>query len=162
MKAHPSRGGNAYAPEMCEQVIRCHLLIQPITTPKITQLRENRAYPSISTCKHWINQHNQLGHSRPTKPKWHTGNFYSLREVQGEELIQLALFWSVCPKSTLDECRAYLHNIYPHIKPYSRSQVYGAEALLGLLRKAASTTADAAYLPINLHRRDMYWDYHFP
>jgi hypothetical protein len=48
------------------------------------------------------------------------------------------------------------------IDPYSHSQLHRAEELLGLTRKAASTTADLAYSPINLIKRDNYWQQHPP
>jgi hypothetical protein len=33
---------------------------------------------------------------------------------------------------------------------------------LGLNRKAASTTSDCTYLPINLHKQIQYWNASFP
>ena len=99
-KHHPSRGGNPYPPEMRLQVIRRHQLNRPMTTPEITQLRDEKAYPSIATCKRWIRQFNQLGHSRPKRA---TGNNFAGRQVQGEQLVQLALFRLIKPKSTLDK-----------------------------------------------------------
>ena len=72
-------------------------------------------------------------------------------------LKKLALFRSVFQKATIAECRAYLFNLDPMIDPYSHSQPHRAEELLGLTRKAASTTADLTYSPINLTKRDNYW-----
>ncbi len=67
--------------------------------------------------------------------------------MEGTDLKQLALYRSVNPKATLSECRAYLYNIDPTKDPYSNSQVHRAEKLLGLKQKAASNTADLAFLP---------------
>jgi transposase len=156
---HASRGGNAYPQEVRNRVIKRHLLVMPITTPEITQLRQSKDYPHESTCRKWIKQYEALGHVLPKRP---TGNFHSKREVQGEMLVQLALFRCIRPKATIDEVRAYLHNRRPNVAPYSPSQINRAEKLLGLSRKAASTTADSAYLPINLQKRDIYWGSQHP
>ncbi len=53
--------------------------------------------------------------------------------------------------------RAYLYNIDPTKDPYSGSQVHQAEQLLGLKRKATSTTANLAFLPVNLQKCELYW-----
>ena len=79
------------------------------------------------------------------------------REILGEVLEKLALYRAVFPKATLAECRAYLFNLDPTKDPYSYSQVHRAEVLLGLRRKAASTTADMAYTPANLQKQERYW-----
>jgi hypothetical protein len=68
-----------------------------------------------------------------------------------------SLLCSVNPKTTLSECRAYLYNIDPTNNPYSNSQVHRAENLLGLKWKAASTTADLAFLPQNMTLQEYYW-----
>jgi len=61
------------------------------------------------------------------------------------------------PKATIAKCRAYLFNVNPINDPFSCSQVHRAEKLLGLKRKAASTTADLAFLPWNMALREYYW-----
>ena len=45
----------------------------------------------------------------------------------------------------------------PTVDPFFHSQVHRAEDLLGLRRKAASTTADMAFAPVNLKKREYYW-----
>ena len=45
---------------------------------------------------------------------------------------------------------------------YSPSQVFRGEDSLGLSRVAGSTTADNAYLPINIQKRHMYWNNPYP
>jgi hypothetical protein len=158
-KPHPSRGGNAYSQDMREHVIQRHINNLPVTTPAINLLREEKKYPCISTCKSWVKQYNEIGHIRPKRP---TGNHYAMREVKGELLVQLALFRSIHPKATIDECRAYLHNRDPNVEPFSPSQIHRAEELLDLHRKAASTTAEQAYLPVNLTKRRWYWEMEYP
>ena len=67
------------------------------------------------------------------------------REISGLVLEWLALYRAVLPKATLAECCAFLYNdMDPNEPPYSNSQVYRAEQLLDLKRKAASTFADFA------------------
>ena len=86
-----------------------------------------------------------------------TGNRHAEREISGLVLEWLALYRAVLPKATLAECRAFLFNMDPTQPPYSNSQVHRAEKLLDLKRKAASTTADFATLPINMLKRELYW-----
>jgi hypothetical protein len=50
-----------------------------------------------------------------------------------------------------------LFNIDPTKKSFSNSQVHCAEYHLGLKQKAASRTADLAFLPVNLQKRGLYW-----
>ncbi len=76
--------------------------------------------------------------------------------VSGHDLEQLALYRAVNPKATIPECRAYLFNLDPTKETFSNSQVHRAEYLLGLKQKAASTTADLAFLPENLRKREYY------
>ena len=72
-------------------------------------------------------------------------------------LERLALYQCVFPKATIAECRVYLFNVDPNNDPFSSLQVQRAEKLLGLKRKAASTTADLAFLPWNTALREYYW-----
>jgi hypothetical protein len=55
-----------------------------------------------------------------------------VREVQGHDLKQLALYQAVYPKAMIAKCRAYLFNIDPTKEPFSNSQVHRAEYLLRL------------------------------
>ena len=48
-----------------------------------------------------------------------TGNRHSTREVNGVDLVNLALFWLVRPKAYIDEVCAYVHNQNPMNLPYS-------------------------------------------
>ena len=51
---------------------------------------------------------------------------------------------------------------HPDVAPYSASQLSRAEKKLDLTTVAASTTANAAYLPINQEKRRMYWGEAYP
>ena len=87
---------------------------------------------------------------------------HSTREVNGVDLVNLALFRLVCPKAYIDEVRAYVHNRNPVNLPYSQSQIVRAEHRLGLTRKVASTTSDRAHLPLNMHICYLYQNAAFP
>ena len=150
---HPSRGGNPYKDETRRMVLEYHLQGVDLDSPDINAIRANRKFPSLSTCRRWIELYYLTG---DIFPKRASGNNCAVRELKGQPLERLALFRIVCPKATLAECRAHLYNLDPTVAPYSNSQIHRAEKLLGLRRKAASTTADNAYLPINLQRREAY------
>ena len=111
----------------------------------------------MESCKNHIRIFQSTGDVCPKKA---TGN-RSEREILGSDLEQLALYRSVYPEATNAECRAYLFNSQPHppaqTDPYSHSQLQRAENLLGLTRKNGSTTAQLAYHPDNLQKRDLYW-----
>lgn len=118
-------------------------------------MRAAEKFPCPNTCQNWIRQHLELGH---TLPKRRSGNKCSTREIHGVALERLALFYAIKPKGTNAECRAFLFNMDPSIKPYSNSQVSRAKALLSIRRKVASTTATKAYLPETLRTRHLYWN----
>jgi len=97
-----------------------------------------------------------LGH---VLPKRASGNKVATREITGEALVQLALYRVIRPHARLCEVRAYLTNRFPNVLRYSNSQICRAEQRLGLSRKAASSTSQEAYLPKNLIKRKIYWEY---
>jgi hypothetical protein len=128
--------------------------------PWIEQLQFQRKFPCYQTCRRWISQYIDDGNTCRKRPA--TGNQFSEREVHGQDLFNLALYWTVQPKVYIDEVRAYVHNRNPNNPPYSRLQIGRAELRLGLFQKKASTTSDCAYLPINLHKQRQYWNAAFP
>ena len=66
------------------------------------------------------------------------------------------------PKAYIDEVHAHVHNRNPANPPYSQLQIVRAEQRLGLSRMAESTTSVRAYLPINMHRRNLYRNAAYP
>ena len=95
---HPSQGGNAYAPEVPEvrdQVISVWQNGGDLRSPMLEQLRQERKFPHMVTCNKWIRQFVDEGHTRCKGP---TGNHISLREVHGQDLVNLALYRMVRPK----------------------------------------------------------------
>ena len=139
--SHPSRGGKPYSNDTCQLVLQLHFNGTNLRHPPadIADLRLNHKFPCYSTCSSWIQTYHATGDVCPLRA---TGNNFAGREISGLKLEWLALYRAVLPKATLAECRAFLFNMDPNEPPYSNSQVYRAEQLLDLKRKAASTTAD--------------------
>jgi len=156
---HPSRGGNVYSPEVRGQVIAMWQNGTLENNPAIIQLRMQHKFPCKKTCLEWIQQHQTDGN---TRGKRRTGNRHSLRELNGQDLVNLALYWAIRPKAYIDEVRAYVHNRNPANPPYCQSQIVWAEKRLGLFRKVGSTTSDCAYLPLNQFKHDQYWGAAYP
>jgi hypothetical protein len=128
-------------------------------SPWIAELRDERQFLCWKTCQRWIELYNGEGH---TLRKRATGNRLSERDVNGQDLVNLAIYWMVCPKAYIDEVRAYVHNMNPNNPPYSRSQIGRAEFRLGLHRKVGSTTSDCAYFELNLYKSKQYWHAEYP
>lgn len=160
-RPHASRGGKPYPQEMREQVIAMHQSggMEALKTDMINNLRAQRKFPHLDTCKRWIRQHQTVGH---VLPKRHTGNHHSTRELHGINLFQLAFFRMCKPKATIAEAIAYISNRNPLIQPYCDSQIHRAEERLGLSRKVGSTTSEEAYRPDCLRKRKRYWSMPYP
>lgn len=158
---HASRGGRPYPKEVREMVIAMILNggIDAVNTPQINQLRADKKFPCLVTCRRWLRQYLAIGHIRPFR---NAGSRTATREVRGEALIQLAFYRMVRPHARLYEVQAYLHNRFPNNPPYSKSQIYRAEKRLGLSRKAVSKTSQLAYSRINLLKRQRYWGMVYP
>ena len=163
---HATWGGNPYPKEMREMVLQMWQNggggnggFRALETAQCNQLREQRKFPHMTTCRRWIEIHRIGGHVRP---KIATGNKFSKREIHGQDLINLAFYRHIYPKAYIDEVRAYVHNRNPTEAPYSMSQVHRAEVRLGLWLKVGSSTADEAYRPINLSKRRQYWKEEYP
>jgi len=111
------------------------------------------------TINRWIQRRDELGNILPFK---HTGNNRATREIRHHELVELALYKKVFPKSYTYEVAAHLHNRNPAVRPRSNSQICRAQQRLRLSRKRASTTAYKAYIPRNLTLRRMYFNETYP
>ena len=81
-----------------------------------------------------------------------------------EVLMEIALYRLAFSKANLDEVRTHLYAQFGGVDgegenyPYSRQQISHIECnVLGLTSKRASTTAYAAFLPLNLAKRIAYW-----
>ena len=83
-------------------------------------------------------------------------------EINGQTLIDLALYRTIRCKAFGYKVLAFLFNRNPDIAPYSASQLSRAEKRLDLTTVATSTTANSAYLPINLEMRRVYWGEAYP
>jgi hypothetical protein len=91
-----------------------------------------------------------------------TGNHEAERAVRGQSLFYLATFRLVNPAASIDEARAYLHNMDPAGVPFRPAAVVEAEHLLGLRRQASSTTCQRAFLPLNRYKRHVFWNHNYP
>jgi hypothetical protein len=150
-KKHPSRTGNPYSDDFRLDVIMRYQLGIPLDTEELNNLRAVRAYPSLSSCRCYINKYNELGHCCA---KLKTGNQEEERMVRGQSFVYLAMFCVVNPSATIDKVRAFLYNMDPAMGvPFSPAVVVDAEHLLGLRRKASSTTCKRAKLAVNKHKR---------
>lgn len=159
-KPHPSRGGNPYPPEMRDQVISLWQNgVDLHNSPWVAELRDQKLFPCWKTCRRWIQSFNN---EVTTLCKRATGNRFLEREVNGQDLVNLAVYRMVRPKAYINEVRAYVHNMNPKNPPYSRSQIGCAENRLGLHWKIGSTTSDCAYFDINLFKREQYWHAEYP
>ena len=160
-RPHASRGGRPYPKEVREMVLAIWQQggYEALNTPHYNGLRANHKFPHMDTCKRWIDLYQSAGH---VLPKRDTGNHESQREINGVDLVNLALFRIVRPKAYIDEVRAYINNRNPTQRPYSRSQVVRAEHRLGLWLKVGSTTSNEAYRPANVERRRAYWAEDYP
>lgn len=159
--SHASVGnGKPYPKEMREMVIRRHILDLPRVDDSIRLLQLEHQYPSDRTIRRWIEYYEDNEHILPFS---RTGNKMSEREVMGEALFNLALIRAVKPKSLICEVKAFVYSAVPgDAAPYSDSQICRAESLIGLSRKAASTTSFDAYLPVNLMKRHLYFNAAYP
>lgn len=134
-------------------IIHCNLSRQSLVTPDIEDLRAQKLYPCLQTCNKWIAQ---FGH---VKPKFPTGNHHAICKVRDENLVQLALFWTINPMATFAEIRAYLYNLWGGEEPlYLPSQIVRAKNFLGISRTIGSTTCFRAYLPTNLATQHNYFN----
>ena len=139
--------GKLYPKEVREMVIRRHVLGLPRVDEHICLLLRHHKYPSLWMIKRWIVRYNAQGHILPF---WHTGNKRVTREVRGLDTANLALIRANLPESMLYEVKTFLYSANPVQIPFSNSQTHRVENILGLTRKAALTTAFAAYIPFNL------------
>ncbi len=105
---HPSHGGNPYSDDMRQSVIAMWKNGDDLQSPFLKHLRGMKLFPHIVTCRRWISRFVEYDHVNPMRA---TGNHPSEREIQGQNLIQLAIFRSTNPKATTDETQAHLFNL---------------------------------------------------
>lgn len=128
----------------------------------IQQLQGQKKYPHPMSVQRFANRTNLYGHCRAFR---HTGNNHAEREIEGQHLIQLALYRSCCPKATGGEVNAFLYNMNTHdprYEIYSNSQITRAEQRLNLTTKRSSTTAYQALLPHIILKRNLFWNANYP
>ena len=94
--------------------------------------------------------------NRRLHPYLSTGN-HDREVIVGMEQYHLILFLIAWPDARLDEIIAYLANTGQG-RVYSRSQVSRRMIELGLTKKVGSTEAKQASLPVNLFKREQFWN----
>lgn len=158
---HPSTGKRAYSSDtralVMDMVTNNPQMLQ---SQAIRQQQQQHTFPSNRTIQRWIVREQTLGHFLPFR---RTGNSRAQREVNGPELIQLALYRAVNPKAYASDIAAYLFNAgLTGNRPLSDSQINRAEKKLNLTRKKGSTTSFKAYHPRNIALRRMYFHSNYP
>jgi hypothetical protein len=86
---------------------------------------------------------------------------FANHDVDGQDLVNLALYQMVHPKVYNYEVCAYIHNHNLANPLYSQFQISWAALWLGLFWKAASSTSDLAYSLANLFKHYKYWNQAF-
>ena len=136
--------------------------LEHLTVPQfIRELRHRHILPSQPTQCRWESLQQHLGHYCSCR---RMGNNFATR-LRGFDLILLAIYQMIYPKVNAANINAFLYRCnYGNInfQFYSHSQICKAESLIGLSRKAGSTTAYQALLPRNIQKRYNYWNYPYP
>ena len=112
--------------------------------------------------RRWIRRVNQFGH---TRSYIHTGNRRAEREIYGMNLFYVSLYRVGYPRATAAEINAFLFNMNRldlNFRFFSASQISRAEKSIHLTTKRSSRTAYKALLPINVMRRDQYFNLPYP
>ena len=129
--------------------------------PIISELRNQHHYPSKATENRWNSLVQNIGHYRACR---RTGNKWG-KVFRGNDLVLLAMYRLVYPKAQQSELNAFLYRCnFGNLgwRFYSPSQITTAEHQIGLSRKAGSSTAYQALLPINILKRHNYWNMSYP
>jgi hypothetical protein len=159
-KKHPSCGGNPYSDDFRQDVVMRYQLGLSLDTEELNSLGAVYAYPLLSSCARYVKKHNALGHCR-TMLK--TGNKEAERMVRGQSLVYLVLFCAANPHASINKAREFLYNVDPTMGvPFCPTAMVEAEHLLGPRRKASSTTCKGAFLPLNKHKRFVFWNQNYP
>ena len=86
--AHPSQGGRPWPIEVRNMVVSMHLNGDDFHEASLARLRAQYEFPSMRTVFCWLHRFDE----GTALPKRATGNRHSTREVNGVDLINLALF----------------------------------------------------------------------
>jgi hypothetical protein len=131
-----------------------------LDTEELNSLHAVYAYPLLSLCAQYLKKHNKLGHCCAMLK---TGNKEAERMVRGQLVAHIALLCVVNPSASIDEAREFLYNVDPMLGvPFCPAAVVEADHLLGLRRKLSYTTCKRPFLPLNKHRRFVFWNQIYP
>ena len=129
--------------------------------PIFQNLRDLGQFPSGHSVGRYVALEREHGHCRPCS---RTGNKRA-SEFHDHNLLLLALYLITFLKCNAAEMNAFLYKAnYGSLDFcfYSPSQITEAEQRIGMTRKARSTTAYQALLPINKQKRWMFWNLPYP
>jgi len=109
---HPSNRGRPYSQDSWEQVLAVYLNagggaagLEALRTEVFEDLRAVKKFSCMLTCRRYIHQWHNEGN---ILSKLHTGNKFSQREIHGDDLFHLVLYWIAFPKVIGAEVRAIL------------------------------------------------------
>ena len=138
VQPHPSQGGSkGYSPEYRREALQ-----------NFANGRGGAVTASRSSLWRW-RQRNQALIQQGNAAK---------TNMQGEHKLLLVMYRLAYPKAMASEIIQFIamNSINPHI--YSRTDIFKCEEALGFTRKVGSTTANQAGLPINIIKRQMFWN----
>ena len=161
LHCHPSVGGaRGYGVEFRQCAVSVHFNGED-DNQLITSLQRQKLHPSQRSVNRWSKRLADHGHLNPFEMN---GN-KPASVLQGHMLMMLALYRIAYPKATAAKVNAYLFACTlpgQQLRFYSESQITSAEQWLGFSRKRASTEAAQAHLPINIAKRDSFWNDPYP
>ena len=153
--------GEAYSVEFrdcCTQLSQTGIL----NVPEINHLRNAGRWPSQRSVRRWARRLLIFGNLRRFK---RTGNNRAT-VLCGRFQFFLAFYRAIYPTASQAEINAFLFTEIqagdPLARFFSPSQITECENRLGFSRKRGSTTARQALLPINIIKRDIYWNENYP
>jgi hypothetical protein len=122
-------------------------------------------YRQLAVNRYKQGDRENLGASRRSLARWRNdrlepldmnGNSRTLK-IHGHDHFLHYFYRLVFPKATADEIRRWIfeNSRFPTI--YSRADISRSETNWGFSSKAGSTTANQAFLPINIFRRQQFW-----
>ena len=86
--AHLSQGGRPWPIEVRNMVVSMHLNGDDFNNASLARLREQYKFPSTRTIFCWLQRFNDKGTALPNRA---TGNRHSTQQVNGVDLVNLAL-----------------------------------------------------------------------
>ena len=104
--------------------------------------------------------------SRSSLYRWRQEHFLPYKQtgnkenetIVGLDLYLMCMFLIAYPEATADEITVFIANNSPGGIIYTRSQIYKRLADLKISRKVGSTEANQAFTPMNMFKREIFWN----